>query len=135
MRDKAAEQKKQERKFGVIGIIFFAVLANIAYLRGHYTASHIICGLTVFFFVVRFVIPPLLHWVFVGWMAVVGVIGRINTYILLTVVFFVLFTPTGLLMRLFGNDPMKRRYDSLLPSYWIPVEEKPIDKKRYEQRF
>jgi hypothetical protein len=133
MKDKAVEQ--QERRFGAIGFVFFAALASLAHWRGHAAASYIFAVASFLFFVIRFVVPALLHRVYTGWMAVVGVIGKINTYILLSVVFFVIFTPAGLLMRLFGKDKMQRRYDPGAASYWIPIEDKPLDKKRYEQRF
>jgi hypothetical protein len=34
--------------------------------------------------------------------------------------FFVLFTPVALVMRLGKRDTMRRRFDRALDSYWIP---------------
>jgi hypothetical protein len=39
--------------------------------------------------------------------------------VVLGVLFFVIFTPIGVLMRLFGGDPLRLRFDSKAQSYWI----------------
>jgi hypothetical protein len=33
--------------------------------------------------------------------------------------FYVIFTPAGLLLRLFGKDLLRLKYDRSAPSYWI----------------
>lgn len=55
-------------------------------------------------------IPVALGPVFKVWMKIGGVLGRINTAIILSVVFFILFTPIGLVMRL-RRDPMRRKLE------------------------
>lgn len=126
---------KVARQFGVVGIVFFGVLAALLYLRGRHTGAYIFGGLSAFFVLIRFIATPLLMPVFKGWTAVAMVLNRISTTILLSVVYFLAFTPMGLLMRLFGTDPMKRRVDPRASSYWEPRPERPFDEKRYEQRF
>lgn len=59
-----------------------------------------------------------------GWMAVGGVLGWINTRILLAAMFYVVMLPVGLVMRLAGRDPM-RRAKSGEPSYRQPSTERP----------
>ena len=39
--------------------------------------------------------------------------------IALGILFFLVVTPTGLLMRLFGKDPLRLRFDPDADSYWI----------------
>ena len=53
------------------------------------------------------------------WMAFANVLGWINTRIILSLIFFVVFLPIGLIVRLF-NDPMRRKIDSSVDSYRIP---------------
>lgn len=57
-----------------------------------------------------------------AWMALSHVMGIVVTTILLTITFTLVITPVGLLMRLFGNDPMKRKPGSADESYWIDVD-------------
>jgi hypothetical protein len=54
-------------------------------------------------------LPSLLAPIYKGWMGVGHVLGWINTRIILGVIFYALLLPIGLLMRLFGKDPMARK--------------------------
>ena len=40
-------------------------------------------------------------------------------HVVLGFVYYLAVTPIGLIMRLVGYDPMKRRFDSSAESYWI----------------
>jgi hypothetical protein len=53
------------------------------------------------------------------WMTAVYPIGLVIAHVLLGVVYFGWITPVGLLMRLFGRDPMHRRLDRSAASYWV----------------
>ncbi len=64
--------------------------------------------------------PMTLRWPFRVWMKIGHFLGAINSRILLGLVYAVLFTPFGLLMRLSGKDPMRRRYERQAATYRIP---------------
>ena len=49
-------------------------------------------------------------------------LGHVNNYLLLSLVYYLLVLPTGLVMRCFGADPMSRTIDREAESYWMPVE-------------
>lgn len=51
------------------------------------------------------------------WMRVGFFLGRWNSYIILSIVFFSIFTPIGLLMRMFGYDPLCRRFERHSSTY------------------
>ncbi len=78
------------------------------------------------------VAPSLLHPVYRGWMRVGEVLGWINTRIILTLVFFLVVTPIGLLMRLFRRSPISTaRRDS----YWTDVEPHSYGDRHVEKQF
>ena len=54
------------------------------------------------------------------WMQFGLLLGRIVAPIVLFLVYLVAVVPTGLLMRLMGNDPMRRKFDPAASSYWVP---------------
>ncbi len=60
------------------------------------------------------------------------VMGFINTRILLGLVFYLILTPLGVLMRLFGWDPMQRRLGQNT-SYRVPSRDK--DQRHFERPF
>lgn len=54
-----------------------------------------------------------------GWMAFGELLGRVVSPIVLGVIFFGVFTPAGVVMRLFGRDAMCRRFDAATKTYWV----------------
>lgn len=54
-----------------------------------------------------------------AWMAFGELMGRIVSPIVLGVIFFGVFTPFGVVMRLFGRDAMSRQWNAAAPSYWV----------------
>lgn len=53
----------------------------------------------VFFVVIEFVVPPLGRAFFRVWMAFAHLLGKINTLLLVSIVYFVIITPIGILRR------------------------------------
>lgn len=63
--------------------------------------------------------PAGLNPVYRLWMRFGLAVGWVNSRIILGVVFYLLFTPIGLAMRLAGNDPMRRKLQADAVSYRI----------------
>jgi hypothetical protein len=78
-------------------------------------------------------IPSVLRPVYSIWMKIGHGIGWINTRIILGVLFYMLVLPMGLIMRLFGKDPMARKVDNSASSYRVKSVEVPKD--RLEKPF
>jgi multisubunit Na+/H+ antiporter MnhG subunit len=68
-------------------------------------------------------------------MAMAIVLGRFMTRLLLTVFFFLVITPVGLIFRLMGRDALHRKLDRQAATYWIPKEYPIQDRTRYENYF
>ena len=66
-------------------------------------------------------LPTTLKPVYIGWMKFGNMMNWINTRIILGIVFYGLILPFGVVMRLFGNDPMKRKLDASVGSYRVPI--------------
>ncbi len=81
-------------------------------------------------------IPPLFRGIYKGWFVFAVILGYFVSRILMTIIFFLLILPTGLIMRLLGKDPMERKWDPDAPSYWAPKEqEQDTSIERYERQF
>lgn len=61
--------------------------------------------------------PSSLKVIYLPWMKFSLLLGAINTRIILFILFFLLFMPMGLIMRLFGKDPMQRQFQKQQASY------------------
>ncbi|HXH05176.1 MAG TPA: SxtJ family membrane protein, partial [Vicinamibacterales bacterium] len=101
-----APEAAQLRRFGLAAAVLL-VLAAIALVDGVWvSAAAIPAGLLA---VAAHRRPAALAALYRGWMRVARTAGRVNTIVLLAMVFFVVLTPTGLLLRLVRYDPMRRR--------------------------
>jgi hypothetical protein len=78
--------------------------------------------------------PDWMRWVYVGWMVLAFPIGWTVSQVMLTVMFFGLFTPIGLIFRLIGRDPLHRARSAERNSYWSP-KPAPADLRRYFKQF
>lgn len=78
--------------------------------------------LGVFFLAVALTRPPLLGPLNRVWMRFGLLLGRIVNPIVTAVLFFVVFTPAGLLMRALGKDPLRLKRTPQATTYWIPRE-------------
>ena len=67
-----------------------------------------------------------------AWAAFGTVLGKVMAYPVFTVIYIVAVTPTALLARVLGKDPLGTRGPPR-DSYWTPHE--PPPKERYERQF
>jgi hypothetical protein len=66
---------------------------------------------------------------YAGWTAFFQGIGKVWTAVLLAIVYVVSVGPVGLVMRLFGHDPLDRRL-APEPSFWRAHEPNPLGPER-----
>lgn len=108
---------KQERQFGFLFAAVFTLAAFWPLWPLHAPKWYWLGG-AVAWLAAALIAPRALAPLHKAWMAFGHVLGWINARIILGVVFFVVVTPIGLVMRLAGKDllAMKRRKSQ---SYWI----------------
>jgi hypothetical protein len=81
-------------------------------------------------------VQPLFRAIYSLWLGFSVILGYFISRALLTIIFFVVLTPTGLVMRLVGKDPMDRKWDTSAESYWIKREDdRSANLERYEKQF
>ncbi|GBF51253.1 hypothetical protein LPTSP4_27850 [Leptospira ryugenii] len=105
---------------GVTSIVFGIIFPYIN--RGSFNTYLIGIGVVILMF--GLLLPKLLLYPYKAWMLIGLVLGFINTRILLSVIFFFLFTPIGLLRRLLGKDSMNRRLETNSVSYRVLSSER-----------
>lgn len=65
-----------------------------------------------------------------GWMKIGRLLGWINTRIVLSVIYYLILTPIGLVLRWLGQDPLRRRFDRQAETYRLPREARPASHMR-----
>jgi len=78
--------------------------------------------------------PRLMRIVYVAWMAAVFPIGWTVSHVLLAAIYYLVITPIGVIMRVCRYDPLQRRFDRNVKTYWKRREEQ-NDTKRYFKQY
>src|SRR5512137_2350241 len=95
-------------------------------------ALAVLCG--GFVLALLSLVPGVGRWLFVGWMGLGLIQGRITAPLLLGAVWLVVFVPFSIVFRLLGRDTMKRRYPDAQASFWEPhVPRREV--RRYFRQF
>lgn len=121
-----------ERSFGrSVGGVCLA-LGALAWWRAHPLLSAVLVAVGGALVFLALVAPPLLRVPNRIWWRFAQVLGWINARIILSVFFFLVLTPVGLVMRLLGRSPLKpadRR------STWSPYPARHASPRHYERMF
>jgi hypothetical protein len=104
------------RKFGLLVGGAFLLLALLLWRRAHVTAATVAGALGAALLLGGLVVPARLGPVYRGWMSLAKAISKVTTPIVMSVIFFLVLTPSGLLVRLFGHRPLARRRGA--GTYW-----------------
>lgn len=107
----------QGRRFGFTLGAAFLVLAGIAWWRGGRIAPVVFAMLALPLVLGALAVPTALGPVERAWMAFAERLSRITTPIVMGIVFYLVMTPLGLVMRALGKNPLDHR--SARDSFWI----------------
>ena len=111
--------KKELKVFSLLLIVFFAVVAWLAYGKGASaeTAS-LIAGGGAVVGIAGVLSPAFIRIVYVVWMAAVFPIGFVVSNVVLAVVFYGVVWPIGLLAKLTGRNALQLGFDREAKTYW-----------------
>jgi hypothetical protein len=122
------------KKFGLLLSVFLAILAGISFWKG---ASLYVYSIPLAVVVLGFslVIPKILKFIYLPWMAGATVIGWLMSHIILTILYYLVITPIGRILKLTNRDILDEKINPNKPSYWVPREDRVIDKRVFERQF
>ena len=111
-----------ERVFGLTFSSLFFIIACWPLFRGEPLRWWAI-GVSAVFVLIAMSYPVLLTGPNKLWIKLGVLLGRVVSPIALGVLFYVVFTPLGIVMRLVGKDSLRLKFDPGAETYW--VERKP----------
>jgi carbamoyltransferase len=111
------ESRSTLRRFGLTTGIAFFLLGSLLDFR-HRASGRPFQFLGALLLLFAGFAPNLLRFVYRPWMRLARLLGAISSTILLTIVFYLVLVPIGLLQRLFGKAPLDLRFKSDDASYW-----------------
>jgi hypothetical protein len=132
---KTAPDRKELRTFGVSLGVVCLLWAGILWWRGHAAAVPWLLGAAPCLVLLALAAPTALRPIHRVWMPVARAIARVLTWILLTLAYYLVFTPFGVVMRILGKDPLHRRFEPEAATYWEPRNGGPFDADRLTKQY
>ena len=117
----AEEQLKtpSNRNFGFTIGIAFLIIGALPLLR-HAGVRWWAWTVAVLFGTLAWLWPQSLTTLNRWWLMLGLLLGRVVSPIAMAILFFLVITPIGLLMRVFGKASMRVQFDPKMSSYWVP---------------
>jgi len=108
---------REGRKFGLTVGIAFAVLGGVAFWRGRETVAVVFWVVGGLLILAGLLVPRSLGPVQKAWMGLAHAISKVTTPIFMAIVYYVVLSPIGLVMRLFGKNAMTEHHKDA--SIWV----------------
>jgi len=128
-------QKKDLRQFGIVLGIILGVFGTIHFFKQHATAYKWFFSVSMISLIFGIFFPMKLKPVFKVFTKIAHAIGWVNTRIILTAVYYVILTPIGLVLRIFGKDMLDLKIDKNTKSYWITRNQTKPSKENLTKQF
>ena len=115
------------RKFGYFFTIIFFIVSTYFYFKGAIIAFYISGIISIVFLLITSFKANILEPINKLWMKFGLILGKFISPIVMGTIFFLIFTPIAILMRLFGRDELLLRFKKK-PSYWTKRNEDILSK-------
>lgn len=123
--------RPSDRSFGLsVGSVLVLVAVYSAW-RGRVAVGLAVGGAGAALMFLGVIAPTVLARPAAAWWRLARVLAYVNTRVLLTLIFWGLVTPTGVIRRLTGWDPLQRRHRGR--SGWTPYS--PRDSKHFDRMY
>jgi len=126
--------KTEYRKFG-LSLGGLGLVLSLYLLWKNKTWVNPILIISAFLLICGIIIPNFLKPLYFAWMVFATIIGWIMTRVILTVLFYVVVTPLGLISRMLGHRFLDLKIDPARKSYWNNRSEKQIETNHYQKQF
>lgn len=103
-----AATRRDLRTYGLTMAAVLGAVSGLLWYREVAGAWPWTGGAAALFLVLATAWPTPLKPLYAAWMMLARVLGFVNSHLLLGLVFFLMFTPLGLVMRLVRRDPLQR---------------------------
>lgn len=121
MSQRGRKSLRELRRFGFAFGTAMTILGSLLLWRGRAAAPWVL-GLAATALIAAALAPRLLRPLEKALAALLMAVMTVVTYVVLTLSFFLVISPMGILMRLLGKDLLAKRFPSEETTYWVEVE-------------
>jgi hypothetical protein len=135
--EKRAREAAANRRKGLIGaVVGLAAAAVVWFVFQRPVAAGVIAGIALAILLIALASPlGLYKGLARGLDRFAHAVGVGLTWVLMTLLYYVVFLPVGALLRLRGKLGISRRADPRLPSYWTVTEGRERTPESYRKQF
>ena len=127
-------EKSDLRNFGIaVGIILLIIGGFLFWKEKESFQIFLASGITLFLTAIT--IPVVLKPVYWIWMIFAIILGWFMTRLILSLLFYFIFTAIGLTSRFFGKQFLELRWDKSKESYWNFRTNEHLQNENYEKQF
>lgn len=108
------------RWFGLILVASCGAVSGVLYAKFRWPVASwipVIGGAAIA--ALYYLVPALRRPIYLGWMYAFLPLGMVTSFLLLVVIYFLVFTPIGFLMRLVGRERVPQGFDKGVMTYWV----------------
>jgi Saxitoxin biosynthesis operon protein SxtJ len=125
--------REEGRKFGLtVGVAFLAFSGLLGW-RGRLLAALVFAAIGCVLVLAGLLIPTRLGPIHRAWMGLAHGLSRVTTPIFMGVVYFLVLTPTGWIMRRFGQNPIRHSLSE--GSFWLRKTAEEDRRGKMEHQF
>jgi hypothetical protein len=117
----APKSPRELRNFALVMTTGLGIIGGLLLWKERAAAPYLL-GLAAAFLVTGLLFPRVLRPIEWAWMKLAHFLGIIMTFVILTLTFYLMITPMGLIMRLLGKRPLAIGFDRDRSSFWEPVD-------------
>ena len=121
LKEEFLRMDRSAKALGRFGFILggMSILVGLLLIARHRTGLPLLI-IGVLLVAAGFFAPNTLKYLHAAWIGFSLLIGWVVTRVILTIVFFLVVTPIGLLQRLAGHSPLELGFRTATHSYWQP---------------
>jgi hypothetical protein len=125
---------RELRQFSLAWIAFFALTGVYCWWAKDAAPTAVVLWLVAMVGAVGLFRPRSIQPAYVVLTALALPIGWVVSHLVLLVIYYLVLTPIGLVMRMFGYDPLQRKLDPSVKSYWT-AHQPADDPARYFKQY
>ncbi|HEX8722660.1 MAG TPA: SxtJ family membrane protein [Pyrinomonadaceae bacterium] len=132
--DPAAATDAQARKSALLVAAVLLAVAAWNFYRGRTTVVVFFASFGAALALAGLLVPPAARAFHGAWMRLAVALGHVNSRVLLTLMYYLVVTPYGVVSRLVGRDPLRRRGGGG-ETYWVERKRTRQAREQFERLF
>jgi len=135
LRDHGPQKQGTDRGFGIVFAVVFSLIALFQLYVGRLDWAIGLGVVAAVFLALALVAPAILRPLNRIWLRFGALIHKITNPLIMGLIFFVVFAPMGMIMRVFGFNPLRQGFERDRESYWIDREVPGPSPESMKQQF